>query len=63
VRRDSNRLVASETMEDYALGGVVAAYINKTLLKDGVYQSAQAYPIMRSGGLGGHVQVSPDKVF
>ena len=50
-------------MEDYALGGVVAAYINKTLLKDGVYQSAQAYPIMRSGGLGGHVQVSPDKVF
>lgn len=45
------------------LGEVVAVYIDKTLLKDGVYQTAQAYPIMRSGGLNDYVQVSPDNVF
>jgi hypothetical protein len=38
-------------------------YIDKTLLKDGVYQTAEAYPIMRSGGLNDYVQVSPDSVF
>ena len=45
------------------LGEVVAVYIDKTLLKDGVYQTAEAYPIMRSGGLDDYVQVSPDNVF
>ena len=45
------------------LGEVVAVYIDKTLLKDGVYQTAEAYPIMRSGGLNDYVQVSPDTVF
>lgn len=45
------------------LGEVVAVYIDKTLLKDGVYQTAEAYPIMRSGGLNDYVQVSPDNVF
>jgi len=45
------------------LGEVVGVYIDKTLLKDGVYQTAEAYPIMRSGGLDDYVQVSPDNVF
>jgi flavin reductase (DIM6/NTAB) family NADH-FMN oxidoreductase RutF len=45
------------------LGEVVAVYIDKTLLKDGVYQTADAYPIMRSGGLNDYVQVSPENVF
>lgn len=45
------------------LGEVVAVYIDKTLLKDGVYQTAEAYPIMRSGGLNDYVQVSPDNIF
>ncbi|KJK10353.1 flavin reductase family protein [Cupriavidus sp. D39] len=45
------------------LGEVVAVYIDKTLLKDGVYQTAEAYPIMRSGGLNDYVQVSPENVF
>jgi flavin reductase (DIM6/NTAB) family NADH-FMN oxidoreductase RutF len=45
------------------LGEVVAVYIDKTLLKDGIYQTAEAYPIMRSGGLNDYVQVSPDNVF
>ncbi|MGS2745045.1 flavin reductase family protein [Halomonas sp. LS-001] len=45
------------------LGEVVAVYIDKTLLKDGVYQTAEAFPIMRSGGKRDYVQVSPDNVF
>ena len=45
------------------LGEVVGVHIDKTLLKDGVYQTAEAYPIMRSGGLDDYVQVSPDNVF
>ena len=44
------------------LGEVVAVYIDKTLLKDGVYQTAEAYPIMRSGGLNDYVQVLPENV-
>jgi len=45
------------------LGEVVAVYIDKTLLKDGVYQTAEARPIMRSGGLNDYVQVLPENVF
>lgn len=45
------------------LGEVVAVYIDKQLLKDGVYQTAEAYPIMRSGGLNDYVQVTPENVF
>ncbi|MEO8539559.1 MAG: flavin reductase family protein, partial [bacterium] len=45
------------------LGEVVAVYIDKLLLKDGVYQTAEAYPIMRAGGLNDYVQVSPENVF
>jgi flavin reductase (DIM6/NTAB) family NADH-FMN oxidoreductase RutF len=45
------------------LGEVVAVYIDKLLLKDGVYQTAQAYPIMRAGGLNDYVQVTPENVF
>ncbi|KQX22962.1 flavin reductase family protein [Variovorax sp. Root434] len=45
------------------LGEVVGVYIDMALLKDGVYQTAEAYPIMRSGGLNDYVQVSPESVF
>lgn len=45
------------------LGEVVAVYIDKQLLQDGVYQTAQAYPIMRAGGLNDYVQVTPENVF
>ena len=45
------------------LGEVVAVYIDKLLITDGVYQTAQAYPIMRAGGLNDYVQVSPENVF
>jgi flavin reductase (DIM6/NTAB) family NADH-FMN oxidoreductase RutF len=45
------------------LGEVVAVHIDKLLLKNGVYQTAEAYPIMRSGGLNDYVQVLPENVF
>ena len=45
------------------LGEVVAVYIDKLLLEDGVYQTAQAHPIMRAGGLNDYVQVLPESVF
>lgn len=45
------------------LGEVVAVHIDKLLLKEGVYQTADAYPIMRSGGLNDYVQVTPETVF
>jgi len=45
------------------LGEVVAVYIDKLLLEDGVYQTARAFPILRSGGLSDYVQVTPDNVF
>ena len=45
------------------LGEVVAVYIDKLLIKDGVYQTADAYPVMRAGGLNDYVQVTPESVF
>ncbi len=33
-------------------GEVVAIYIDKSLIKDGVYQTAEAYPILRAGRRG-----------
>jgi len=45
------------------LGEVVAVHIDKDLLKDGVYQTAEAWPILRAGGPGGYAQVSPDSMF
>lgn len=45
------------------LGEVVAVHIDKALLKDGACQTAEAHPIMRSGGLNDHVQAVPENVF
>ncbi len=44
-------------------GEVVAVYIDKSLIKDGVYQTAEAYPILRAGRMGDYVQVRPDAMF
>ena len=41
----------------------MAVHIDKALLKDGVYQTAAAHPIMRSGGMNDYVQVLPENVF
>ncbi|MEH2512313.1 flavin reductase (DIM6/NTAB) family NADH-FMN oxidoreductase RutF [Nitrobacteraceae bacterium AZCC 1564] len=44
-------------------GEVVAVYIDKSLIKDGVYQTAEAYPVLRAGRRGDYVQVRPDAMF
>ncbi|MEW6643902.1 MAG: flavin reductase family protein [Pseudomonadota bacterium] len=45
------------------LGEVVAVYIDRTLLRDGVYQTAEAHPILRAGRLGDYAEITPDIMF
>jgi flavin reductase (DIM6/NTAB) family NADH-FMN oxidoreductase RutF len=45
------------------IGEVVAVYIDKALIKDGVYQTAQAHPILRAGRMGDYIEVRPDAMF
>lgn len=45
------------------LGEVVAVYIDKSLIKDGVYQTALAHPILRAGRLGDYAEIRPDAMF
>lgn len=45
------------------LGEVVAVYIDKTLIHDGVYQTALAGPILRAGRGGDYLEVTQDRMF
>ncbi len=45
------------------LGEVVAVHIDKTLIKDGVYQTALARPIVRAGRRGDYFEIRPDAMF
>jgi flavin reductase (DIM6/NTAB) family NADH-FMN oxidoreductase RutF len=45
------------------LGEVVAVHIDQALIRDGVYQTAEAHPILRAGGRGDYVEVTPQAVF
>ena len=45
------------------LGEVVAVYIDRTLIKDGVYQTADAHPILRAGRMGDYADISPEIMF
>ena len=45
------------------LGEVVGVHIDEALLKDGVYDTAAAFPILRAGGVGGYAQISPEVMF
>lgn len=45
------------------LGEVVAVHIDKSLIKDGVYQTALAGPILRAGRRGDYFEVRPDAMF
>ena len=47
----------------FTIGEVVAVHIDKALIKDGVYQTAEPHPIMRAGRLGDYVEVRPDAMF
>jgi flavin reductase (DIM6/NTAB) family NADH-FMN oxidoreductase RutF len=45
------------------LGEVVGVHIARALLRDGVYDTAAPHPILRTGGMGGYVEITPDAVF
>jgi flavin reductase (DIM6/NTAB) family NADH-FMN oxidoreductase RutF len=45
------------------LGEVVAVHIDKRLIKDGIYQTALAHPIMRAGRMGDYFEVTPEAMF
>jgi flavin reductase (DIM6/NTAB) family NADH-FMN oxidoreductase RutF len=45
------------------LGEVVAVHIDKTFIKDGVYQTALAHPIVRAGRRGDYFEIRPDAMF
>lgn len=44
-------------------GEVVAVHIDKRFLKDGVYDTTAPHPILRTGGGGGYVEVTPQSAF
>ncbi len=46
-----------------ALGEVVAVYIDKALIQDGVYQTAAPGPILRCGRMGDYVEITQDTMF
>ena len=45
------------------LGEVVGVHIDQALLKDGVYDTAAAHPILRCGGPGGYADIGPEAMF
>jgi flavin reductase (DIM6/NTAB) family NADH-FMN oxidoreductase RutF len=58
------RSAAGEPVEAWlTLGEVVGVHIDDGLLKDGVYDTAAALPILRAGGVGGYAQISPEVMF
>ncbi|MGI4800346.1 MAG: flavin reductase family protein [Janthinobacterium lividum] len=45
------------------LGQVVAVHIDRSLIRDGVYDTAAARPILRAGGAAAYVAVEPEAFF
>jgi flavin reductase (DIM6/NTAB) family NADH-FMN oxidoreductase RutF len=45
------------------LGEVIAVYIDMSLIKDGIYQTALANPILRAGRGGDYLEVTQDRMF
>jgi flavin reductase (DIM6/NTAB) family NADH-FMN oxidoreductase RutF len=45
------------------LGEVVAVHIDKAMIKDGVYQTSLARPIVRAGRRGDYFEIKPDAMF
>ncbi|WP_158916816.1 flavin reductase family protein [Caulobacter sp. S45] len=44
-------------------GEVVTAHIDRRFIKDGVYDTAAAHPVLRAGGPSTYVEVTPEAVF
>jgi len=45
------------------LGEVVAVHIDKALIRDGVYQTADAHPILRAGRRGDYFEIAAEHMF
>ena len=45
------------------LGEVVAVHIDKAFIKDGVYQTGKAHPIVRAGRKGDYFEIKPENMF
>ena len=45
------------------LGEVIAVHIDRAYLRDGVYETAAAHPIMRAGRLADYAEVTPEAMF
>jgi flavin reductase (DIM6/NTAB) family NADH-FMN oxidoreductase RutF len=45
------------------LGEVVGVHIDKALLRDGVYDTAAAHPVLRGGGMADYFEISSDTYF
>ncbi|WP_428374743.1 flavin reductase family protein [Lichenicoccus sp.] len=45
------------------LGQVVAVHINRSLIRDGIYDTAAAHPILRGGGPTAYIEVEPGAFF
>ncbi len=45
------------------LGEVVAVHIAKSLIKDGIYQTADAAPVLRGGGPADYFEIKADNLF
>jgi len=45
------------------LGEVLAVHIDQALIRDGVYQTADAHPILRAGRLGDYFEITTDAGF
>jgi flavin reductase (DIM6/NTAB) family NADH-FMN oxidoreductase RutF len=44
-------------------GEVIAVHIDKAMIKDGVYQTARARPIVRAGRRGDYFEIKPENMF
>jgi flavin reductase (DIM6/NTAB) family NADH-FMN oxidoreductase RutF len=56
--------LAGETVETWlVLGQVVGVHIDPSLLREGIYDTAGAHPILRAGGQGAYAQINPDIMF
>src|SRR5471030_1632912 len=59
LQRSNKELISSWLV----LGEVVAVHIAKSMLKDGIYDTAAAEPILRGGGPADYFQLGPESLF
>jgi flavin reductase (DIM6/NTAB) family NADH-FMN oxidoreductase RutF len=58
------RSAAGKAIESWlVLGEVVMVHIDRSLLKDGIYDTAAAHPILRAGGPSGYAEIRPENMF